>query len=96
MANKYARSGSKAIRKNPVSFEMIEERLKAIKPGRKITIWIELAKGNDGKERTRIVKGTIIAVYRTMIHVKVKIRSDKYYNECFSKFELYNSRFEVR
>ena len=75
---------------------MIEERLKTIKPGRKITIWIELPKGNDGKERIRIVKGTVIAVYKTMIHVKVKIRGKKYYNECFSKFELYNSKFEVR
>lgn len=37
---KYAISPSKAVTKNPISFEMIEEKLKDIKLGRKITVWV--------------------------------------------------------
>lgn len=43
---------------------MIEEKLRLIKPGKKITIWIDLSKGNDGKERQRIVKGKVVAIYK--------------------------------
>lgn len=91
---KYATS--KPVRKNPVSFEMIEERLKLIQPGKKITIWLKLPNGNDGKARQRTVKGNVVAIYKNMIHVQVKVRGGKFYNECFDKFELYNARFAVK
>ena len=38
MAKKRQYANSNPVRLNPVSFEMIEEKLKKIKPGRKITI----------------------------------------------------------
>ena len=91
---KYA--SSKPVMKNPVSFEMIEERLKLIQTGKKITIWIKLPKGNDGKEKQKIVKENVIAVYRNMIHVQVEVRGGIFYNEYFDKFELYNTRFAVK
>ena len=36
---KYA-AKSNAITKNPITFEMISEKLKDIKPGKKIKIWV--------------------------------------------------------
>lgn len=39
MAKKRQYANSNPVRLNPVSFEMIEEKLKKIKPGRKITIF---------------------------------------------------------
>lgn len=64
MGTKRKYATSKPVRKNPVSFEIIEEKLRLIKPGKKITIWIDLPKGNDGKERQRIVKGKVVAIYK--------------------------------
>ena len=40
MAKKRQYANSNPVRLNPVSFEMIEEKLKKIKPGRKITIFV--------------------------------------------------------
>lgn len=55
-----------------------------------------MPKGNDGKEKQKIVKGNVIAVYRNTIHVQVEVRGGIFYNECFDKFELYNTRFAVK
>ena len=49
MAGKKYTSG-KPVRLNPISFEMIEEKVKHIRPGRKITIWVPKKKKNEDKE----------------------------------------------
>ena len=95
MAGKRYASG-KPIRLNPVSFEMIEEKVKNIKPGRKITIWVPKKKTNEDKEEFRVVKGTVVKVYDNMVHVRVKATKLNSYNECFLKVYLYNWRFDVR
>ena len=96
MGTKRKYASSKTLMKKQDSFERIKERLKLIQTGKKITIWIELPKGNDGKEKQKIVKGNVIAVYRNTIHVQVEVRGGIFYNECFDKFELYNTRFAVK
>lgn len=40
MGTKRKYASSKAITKNPISFEMVEEKVKAMQPGRKIKIWV--------------------------------------------------------
>lgn len=92
MACKKYTSG-KPVRLNPISFEMIEEKVKHIRPGRKITIWMPKKKK---KEEFRVVKGTVVKVYDNMVHVRVKATKRNSYNECFLKVDLYNWRFDVR
>lgn len=72
MAKKRQYANSNPVRLNPVSFEMIEEKLKKIKPGRKITIFVPRKLTQDNKERYRVVKGEIAAIYSKMVHVCVK------------------------
>lgn len=95
MAGKRYASG-KPIRLNPVSFEMIEEKVKHIRPGRKITIWVPKKKTNEDKEEFRVVQGKVIKAYDSMIHVRVKATKRNSYNECFLKADLYHWRFDVR
>lgn len=95
MAGKKYASG-KPIRLNPVSFEMIEEKVKHIRPGRKITIWVPKKKTNEDKEEFRVVQGKVVRVYDSMIHVRVKATKRNSYNECFLKVDLYRWRFDVR
>lgn len=82
MKTKRKNASSKPVRLNPVSFEMIEEKLKKIKPGRKITIFVPRKLTQDNKERYRVVKGEVAAIYSKMIHVCVKAGRNSY-NECF-------------
>ena len=95
MAGKRYASG-KPIRLNPVSFEMIEEKVKNVKPGRKITIWVPKKKTNEDKEEFHVVQGKVVKVYDNMIHVRVKATKRNSYNECFLKVDLYRWRFDVR
>lgn len=95
MAGKKYTSG-KPVRLNPISFEMIEEKVKHIRPGRKITIWVPKKKTNEDKEEFRVVKGTVVKVYDNMVYVRVKATKRNSYNECFLKVDLYNWRFDVR
>ena len=74
MAKKRQYANSNPVRLNPVSFEMIEEKLKKIKPGRKITIFVPRKLTQDNKERYRVVKGEVAAIYSKMVHVCVKSR----------------------
>lgn len=60
MAKKRQYANSNPVRLNPVSFEMIEEKLKKIKPGRKITIFVPRKLTQDNKERYRVVKGEVL------------------------------------
>ena len=95
MAGKKYTSG-KPVRLNPISFEMIEEKVKHIRPGRKITIWVPKKKTNEDKEEFRVVKGTVVKVYDNMVHVAVRATRWTTYNECFLKVDLYNWKFDVR
>ena len=95
MAGKKYTSG-KPVRLNPISFEMIEEKVKHIRPGRKITIWVPKKKTNEDKEEFRVVQGKLVRVYDSMIHVRVKATKRNSYNECFLKVDLYRWRFDVR
>lgn len=95
MAGKKYASG-KPIRLNPVSFEMIEEKVKHIRPGRKITIWVPKKKTKEDKEEFRVVQGNVVKVYDNMIHVRVKATKQNSYNECFLKVDLYRWRFDAR
>ena len=88
---KYATSPSKAVTKNPISFEMIEEKLKDIRPGRKITVWVPRNKTQDDMNPYRVVQGKVIRIYDKHIHIR-----GKYYNECFLKADLYKCRYQVR
>lgn len=63
MAKKRQYANSNPVRLNPVSFEMIEEKLKKIKPGRKITIFVPRKLTQDNKDRYRVVKGEVAAIY---------------------------------
>ena len=56
MAKKRQYANSNPVRLNPVSFEMIEEKLKKIQPGRKITIFVPRKLTQDNKDRYRVVK----------------------------------------
>ena len=95
MAGKKYTSG-KPVRLNPISFEMIEEKVKHIRPGRKITIWVPKKKTNEDKEEFRVVQGKVVRVYDSMIHVRVKATKRNSYNECFLKVDLYRWRFDFR
>ena len=95
MAGKKYTSG-KPVRLNPISFEMIEEKVKHIRPGRKITIWVPKKKTNEDKEEFRVVQGKVVRVYDSMIHVRVKATKRNSYYECFLKVDLYRWRFDVR
>lgn len=95
MAGKKYTSG-KPVRLNPISFEMIEEKVKYIRSGKKIIIWVSKKKTNEDKEEFRVVKGTVVKVYDNMVHVRVKATKRNSYNECFLKVDLYNWRFDVR
>lgn len=94
MAGKRHASG-KPIRLNPVSFEMIEEKVKHIRPGRKITIFVPRKLTQDNKDRYRVVKGEVAAIYSEMVHVCVKAGRSAY-NECFLKTDLYRWQFNVK
>lgn len=95
MAGKKYTSG-KQVRLNPISFEMIEEKVKYIRPGKKIIIWVPKKKTNEDKEEFRVVKGTVVKVYDNMVHVRVKATKRNSYNECFLKVDLYSWRFDIR
>lgn len=95
MAGKKYTSG-KPVRLNPISFEMIEEKVKHIRLGRKITIWVPKKKTNEDKEEFRVVQGKVVRVCDSMIHVRVKATKRNSYNECFLKVDLYRWRFDVR
>ena len=84
MAKKRQYANSNPVRLNPVSFEMIEEKLKKIKPGRKITIFVPRKLTQDNKDRYR----EVAAIYSKMVHVCVKAGRSAY-NECFLKTDLY-------
>lgn len=51
MGTKRKYASSKAITKNPISFEMVEEKVKAMQPGRKIKIWVHVTKHRITKIR---------------------------------------------
>ena len=72
-----------------------KEKLKKIKPGRKITIFVPRKLTQDNKERYRVVKGEIAAIYSKMVHVCVKAGRSAY-NECFLKTDLYRWQFNVK
>lgn len=95
MAKKRQYANSNPVRLNPVSFEMIEEKLKKIKPGRKITIFVPRKLTQDNKERYRVVKGEVAAIYSKMVHVCVKAGRSTY-NKCFLKTDLYRWQFNVK
>ena len=69
---------------------MIEEKIKDIKPGRRITIWVPRNKTQDDRSPYRIVRGKVAGVYDNHIHI-----CGKYYNECFQKVDLYMCRYQV-
>lgn len=89
MAKKRQYANSNPVRLNPVSFEMIEEKLK------KITIFVPRKLTQDNKERYRVVKGEVAAIYSKMVHVCVKAGRSAY-NECFLKTDLYRWQFNVK
>lgn len=64
MGTKRKYASSKAITKNPISFEMVEEKVKAMQPGRKIKIWVPRNKTQDNENPYRIVKGTVVKYTR--------------------------------
>ena len=49
----------------------------------------------DNKERYRVVKGEVAAIYSKMVHVCVKAGRSAY-NECFLKTDLYRWQFNVK
>lgn len=91
MGTKRKYASSKAITKNPISFEMVEEKVKAMQPGRKIKIWVPRNKTQDNENPYRIVK-----IYENHIQIFVKTKRGAKYNECFLKRDLYHWKFEVR
>lgn len=91
---KYA-ARSNAITKNPITFEMINEKLKDIKAGKKIKMWIPRKKTEYDKSPYRIVTGKVKRAHRDMILVQVQKRGQPCYNECFLKKELYNWRYQL-
>lgn len=91
---KYA-AKSNAITKNPITFEMINEKLKDIKAGKKIKMWIPRKKAEYDKSPYRIVKGKVKRVHRDMILVQVQKRGQPCYNECFLKKDLYGWHYQV-
>lgn len=96
MGSKRKYASSKPVRQNPVSFEMIEEKLKDIRPRKKITIWQPRNKTADNKDPYRIVKGKVVKQYASFVLVEVKISKWTSYRECFLKTDLYRWRFDVR
>lgn len=93
---KYAVSDFTAKARDLITFEMIEQKLRNIKPGRKITIWVPKKKTNEDRDEFRIVKGKVVKVYKNMVHVAVRVTRWTTYNECFLKVDLYKWRFEVK
>lgn len=63
--------------------------------GRKITIFVPRKLTQDNKERYRVVKGEVAAIYSKMVHVCVKAGRSTY-NECFLKTDLYRWQFNVK
>lgn len=96
MGTKRKYASSKEITKNPISFEMVEEKVKAMQPGRKIKIWVPRNKTQDNENPYRIVKGTVVKIYENHIQIFVKTKRGAKYNECFLKRDLYHWKFEVR
>lgn len=93
---KYAVSDHTAKARDLITFEMIELKMRNIKPGRKITIWGPKKKTNEDRDEFRIVKGKVVKVYKNMVHVAVRATRWTTYNECFLKVDLYKWRFLVR
>lgn len=83
------------IKKNPITFEMIEQKLKHVRSGKKITIWIPNKKTTEDKSEYRIVQGKVVAVYDTHIHVMLKVKKNRY-SECFLKKDMYKWKFTVK
>lgn len=90
-----AKYATKSITENLITFEMIDEKLKDIKVGKKIKMWIPRKKTEYDKNPYRIVKGKVKRVHRDMILVQVQKRGQPCYNECFLKKELYNWRYQL-
>ena len=78
-----------------MTFEMIEQILEPIRPGRYIKIWIRRKPSKYGDSEYRIVQGKIKAVYPHMVLILVKARKNVYYNECFLKADLARYKFEI-
>lgn len=90
-----AKYATKSITENLITFEMIDEKLKDIKVGKKIKMWIPRKKTEYDKSPYRIVKGKVKRGHRDMILVQVQKRGQPCYNECFLKKELYNWRYQL-
>lgn len=90
-----AKYATKSITENLITFEMIDEKLKDIKVGKKIKMWIPRKKTEYDKSPYRIVKGKVKRVHRDMILVQAQKRGQPCYNECFLKKELYNWRYQL-
>lgn len=69
-----AKYATKSITENLITFEMIDEKLKDIKVGKKIKMWIPRKKTEYDKSPYRIVKGKVKRVHRDMILVQVQKR----------------------
>lgn len=90
---KYAKSN--LITEPPVTFEMIDEKTKNIKVGKKIKIWVPRNKTQNNKNQYKIVTGKVKRIHREMILVQIQKRGQPCYNECFLKKELYSWRYQV-
>lgn len=56
---KYAVSDFTAKARDLITFEMIEQKLRNIKPGRKITIWVPKKKTNEDRDSFESLKAKL-------------------------------------
>lgn len=83
------------ITESLITFEMINEKIKDIKTGKKIKMWIPRKKTEYDKSPYRIVTGKVKRVHRDVILIQVQKKGQPCYNECFLKKELYNWRYQL-
>lgn len=79
-----------------LTFEMIEQIVAPIKPGKNIKIWEKRTPTKYDVKKYRLVTGKVKAVYSKMIHVQVKERGKVCCNECFLKSDLARYKFEIQ
>lgn len=76
-----------------LSYQQIDEKLKDIKVGKNITLFLNKYNVDNSNEK-RIVKGYVTGIYKRFI--LVHIGKKKGYNECFLKTDLYHGIYSVK
>lgn len=79
-----------------ITFQMLEETLKDIVPGREITIWVPQKKTDKNPDGITIVSGKIKKIYPKMILILVEARPGTYYRECFLKVDLLRYKILIK